>query len=140
MRTTVAIILAAAFSKTLFAAELSVETVPPVVVRTAPVAGTTEIDPSTTEIRVTFSKAMQDGTWSWSTLSKESFPEMNGKPRYLEDHRTCVVPVKLEPNKFYAIWLNSEKFKNFKDANGRPAVPYLLTFTTGAAGKGKAKQ
>ena len=30
-------------------------------------AGVTDVDPVTTEIRVTFSKEMQDGSWSWST-------------------------------------------------------------------------
>lgn len=38
--------------------------------------------------------------------------------------------VKLEPDKTYAYWLNSENFKNFKDTEGRPAVPYLLVFHT----------
>jgi len=32
--------------------------------------------------------------------------------------------------RFLLIWLNSEKFDNFKDADGRPAVPYLLVFKT----------
>ena len=45
--------------------------------------------------------------------------------------RTCVLPVKLEPGKTYAIWLNSQKFGNFKDTDGRSAVPYLLVFRTG---------
>jgi hypothetical protein len=110
--------------------EVSLETVPPVVVKTVPEAGVADVDPATTEIKITFSKPMQDGTWSWSTLSKDSFPEMSGKPRYLEDKKTCVLPVKLEPGKTYAIWANSEKFRNFKDAGGRPAVPYLLVFQT----------
>ena len=30
----------------------------------------------------------------------------------------------------YALWLNSAKFGNFKDAEGRAAVPYLLVFKT----------
>ena len=38
--------------------------------------------------------------------------------------------VKLEPGRTYAIWVNSEKFGNFKDADGRSAVPYLLVFQT----------
>ena len=55
----------------------------------------------------------------------------DGKPKYLADKRTCVLPVKLEPGKTYAIWVNSgDKFTNFKDAGGRTAVPYLLTFKT----------
>lgn len=111
--------------------EISLDSAPPVVVKTAPVAGATGIDAGLAEIQVTYSKAMQDGNWSWCTWSQENYPETTGKPRYLADGRTCVLPVKLQPGKFYAIWLNSEKFKNFKDAEGRPAVPYLLTFSTG---------
>jgi hypothetical protein len=110
--------------------EVSIATAPPVVVRTVPMAGSTDVDPALTEMRVTYSKEMQDGSWSWSTWGEENFPKTTGNPRYLEDGRTCVLPVKLEPGKFYAMWLNSENFGNFKDTNGRSAVPYLLTFHT----------
>ncbi len=110
--------------------DVALDSVPPVVVKTVPEAGTGDVDPKLTVIKITFSKEMQDGSWSWSTLSKESFPEINGKPKYLEDKRTCVLPVKLEPGQTYAIWANSQKFTNFKDAGGRPAVPYLLVFKT----------
>jgi hypothetical protein len=110
--------------------DVTLESVPPVVVKTVPEAGAGDVDPKIAEIRVTFSKDMRDGAWSWSTLSKESFPKMDGKPKYLADKRTCVLPVKLEPGKTYAIWLNSEKFGNFKDTDGRSAVPYLLVFKT----------
>lgn len=112
------------------AQEITLESAPPVVVKTAPEAGADAVDPSETEIRVTFSKEMRDGTWSWSTASKESFPETAGKPSYAKDKRTCVLPVKLQPGKTYAIWINSQKFHNFKDAAGQPAVPYLLVFKT----------
>jgi hypothetical protein len=110
--------------------EFSVESAPPVIVKTLPQAGAADVDAKTTEIQVTFSKDMMDESWSWSQLSDETFPKITGKPRYLKDKRTCVVSVKLEPGKTYAIWLNSEKFDNFKDADGRPAVPYLLVFKT----------
>lgn len=110
--------------------EVTLEAVPPVVVKTIPEAGSDAVDPKLTEVKVTFSKPMQDGSWSWSTVSKESFPKVNGKPKYLADKRTCVLPVKLEPGKTYAIWINSEKFSNFKDTEDRPAVPYLLVFKT----------
>ena len=113
-----------------WADEVTLETVPPVVVKTVPKAGAGDVDSKLTEIKVTFSKDMQDGTWSWSVLSKESFPKVAGKPKYLADKRTCVLPVKLEPGKTYAIWMNSEKFGNFKDADGRSAVAYLLVFKT----------
>jgi hypothetical protein len=110
--------------------DVTLEAVPPVVVKTVPEAGAAEVDAKLTEIKVTFSKDMRDGSWSWSPLSKESFPKLDGKPKFLADKRTCVLLVKLEPGKTYAMWVNSEKFGNFKDADGRSAVPYLLVFRT----------
>jgi archaellin len=110
--------------------DITLSSVPAVVVTATPEAGSTGVDPSITEIKVTFSKDMADKSWSWSTASKESFPDVAGKPHYLDDHRTCVLPVKLQPGKTYAIWLNSQKFGNFKDASGQSAVPYLLVFET----------
>ena len=112
------------------AAEVSLESAPPVVVRTVPVAGATDVDPGLAEIKVTFSKAMQDGSWAWAMWNGESFPETTGQPKYLKDDRTCILPVNLQPNKWYAIWLNTDQLKEFKDAAGQPAVPYLLTFRT----------
>jgi hypothetical protein len=123
-------LLAGGLLQTGFAADISVATTPPVVVKTVPAAGDTGVNAKTTEIQVTFSKVMHDGSWSWATVSQESFPKMDGKPKYLADGKTCVLPVKLEPGKTYAIWINSEKFKNFKDQTGKPAVPYLLVFET----------
>ena len=43
---------------------------------------------------------------------------------------TCVLPVKLEAGKSYAIWLNRAQHQNFQDEAGRKAVPYLLVFGT----------
>jgi Bacterial Ig-like domain len=110
--------------------DVTLESVPPVVAKTQPEAGADDVDPKLTEIKVTFSKDMQDGAWSWVTHSKENFPMVDGKPTYLGDKRTCVLPVKLEPGKTYALWVNSESFGNFKDEGGRSAVPYLLVFRT----------
>jgi len=111
---------------------ITVQKLPPVVVKTAPLSGAEDVDPGLSEIKVTFSKEMADGSWSWSQLSDETFPKTVGdKPiHYEKDKRTCVLKVRLEAGKTYAIWLNSEKFTNFKDTDGRPAVPYLLVFKT----------
>ena len=103
---------------------------PPVVVNTQPVSGARDVEPGVTEIRVRFSKEMADGSWSWSTAWENSAPEIIGQPHYESDGRTCVAKVKLEPGRTYAWWLNSDKFKNFTDLAGRPAVPYLLIFQT----------
>jgi RNA polymerase sigma-70 factor (ECF subfamily) len=112
------------------AEDLDITSVPPVVVKTDPEAGSVDVDADLTEIKVTFSKKMTDGSWSWSTVTRDSFPTVTGSPTYLEDGRTCVLPVKLEPGKTYGSWLNSNKFGNFKDTDGRSAVPYLLVFKT----------
>jgi RNA polymerase sigma-70 factor (ECF subfamily) len=108
--------------------KLSVKSVAPVVVKTVPEAGATGVDPATTEIQVTFSKPMQDGSWSW--VGKEYMPEIVGQPRYLADGRTCVLTVKLEAGRTYAIGINSQSHGNFKDRQGRSAMPYLLAFET----------
>ena len=109
---------------------------PPVVVKTVPEAGAKDVTPGLTEIKVTFSKEMTDGSWSWSTAWQGSAPETVGNPKYEADRKTCALQVRLEPGKTYAYWLNSEKFKGFKDSNGKAAVPYLLAFQT--AGRGAA--
>jgi RNA polymerase sigma-70 factor (ECF subfamily) len=111
--------------------EVSVQSMPPVVVKTFPVAGDTQVDPGIKEIRVTFSKDMQTKMmWSWVYFSKDSFPEIAGEVRYLPDKRTCVLPVKLKPGKAYAIWINSQQHNSFRDLNNKPAISYLLVFQT----------
>jgi RNA polymerase sigma-70 factor (ECF subfamily) len=110
--------------------DVTLESVPPVVVKTVPAAGSGDVDPKLTEIKVTFSKDMEDGGWSWGALSEATFPKVDGKAKYLADKRTCVLPVKLEAGKTYAIWLNSDKFHDFKGKDGKPAMPYLMVFKT----------
>jgi len=112
------------------ARDISIQGLPPVVVKTIPESGSVDVDPALTEIRVTFSKEMLDGGWSCVNLSKESFPAPAGDPKFDQNKRTFVLPVKLEPGKTYAILFNTEKYKNFKDAKRNPAMPYLLIFET----------
>ncbi|TAL05092.1 MAG: serine/threonine protein kinase [Verrucomicrobia bacterium] len=111
-------------------ADATIPQVPPVVIETVPESGATEVDPMLTELRVTFSKPMRDGNWSWVKLDDASYPQMTGTPRYEGDRRTCVLPVKLQPGKSYATWINVDNFQDFQDENGHPAVPYLLIFQT----------
>lgn len=106
---------------------------PPVVVKTEPVAGTEDVDPATKEIRVTFSKEMTDKSWSWATDTARGADIDGDNIRYDKDKKTCVMDVKLKPETTYATWINVDKFQNFKDADGTPAVPYLLVFRTGKA-------
>lgn len=111
-------------------AKLTLKSAPPVVISTFPAPGTTGVDPSLKEIKVTFNKDMKaDNSWSWVTISKDTFPKITGTVKFI-DKRTCVAPVSLESGKTYGIWFNSDKFKNFKDTSGNTAVPYLLVFQT----------
>jgi hypothetical protein len=105
---------------------------PAVVVGTVPATGDENVDPSLTEIKVTFNKKMRDGSWSWVTLGKDQFPETTGRPSYDAERLTCTMPVKLEPGKKYVLGINSAKFGNFKDMSGQSAVPYVLEFSTKA--------
>ena len=112
------------------AEDITLEMARPDVLKSSPEAGADGVDPAITQISVTFSKNMQGGSWSWCILTKETYPGTAETPKYLEDKRTCVLPVKLQPGKTYAVWINSEKFHDFKDTKGQLAVPYLLVFKT----------
>src|SRR5438477_2099016 len=112
------------------AEEITLDAARPVVVKSSPEAGADGVDSAITQISVTFSKNMQGGSWSWCILTKETYPGTTETPKYLEDKRTCVLPVKLQPGKTYAVWINSDKFHDFKDTKGQLAVPYLLVFKT----------
>lgn len=109
---------------------------PPEVVSTTPATADTSVDPATREIRVKFDQPMNRGGFSF-VGGGENYPKTTGKPRWASA-TVCVLPVKLEPNHDYQLSINSTTFQNFKNVSGEPAVPYALTFKTGAA-KGKAK-
>ncbi len=103
----------------------------PVVVQTFPAAGDPDVDPSVSEIRVTFSKDMlTHEMWSWVRANPAPFPKIAGEVRYLKDRRTCVLPVSLEPGTTYGLWINSQEHTAFRDVYQKPAVPYLLVFKT----------
>jgi RNA polymerase sigma factor (sigma-70 family) len=108
-----------------------VEEAAPVVVATVPRAGVADVDPKTTQIRVTYSKLMTDNSWSWfQNAGENTFPQITGKTRYESDHRTCVLPVKLAAGKVYKLYLNRGQYTNFQDVHSTPAVPYVLVFGT----------
>ncbi len=116
------------------AGQYSVKNSRPVVVKTVPPAGATDVDPNLKEVTVTFSKEMIDGNWSvCKTTPEENFPEPaeNGaKMHYLPDKRTCVMPVKLQPGRTYVLWFNRGQYMAFKDTSGKSSWPYELVFET----------
>lgn len=103
----------------------------PVVVKTIPVSGDTNVDPNLAELHVTFNKKMMPRCWSWCSISEHSYPETVESPYFLKGNKTCVLKVKLESEKRYAIWINiPPKYLGFRDLDNNPAVPFLLTFVT----------
>lgn len=104
--------------------------VPPKVSETYPQNGAQNVDTAQTEIWVKFDETMMDKSWSWCLEDKSKYPQMTGKPFFADNNTKCILPVKLEPDKEYIIWLNTNNFKNFKDKAGNPAEPYKLTFKT----------
>ncbi len=57
-------------------------------------------------------------------------PNQSESPNTMLTKKTCVMKVKLDPNKTYGYWINSQNFHGFKDQQGHSAVPYLLVFKT----------
>ncbi len=106
------------------------DNIPPKVISTVPLNGDMTVNPSLSTLTVTFSEPMIDGNWSWAYTTKETFPETTGDPKYEDNFTKNVLPVKLQPNKKYEVWINSNKFMNFKDKAGNPSEPYKLVFKT----------
>lgn len=129
MRSLIVLLIAALLSSPALAEKPSVKSLPPVVIKTVPQSGDTAVDAKLKEIKVTFSKDMKTKKmWSFVQISKDTFPK-SSEPKYV-DKRTIVLPVTLQPQKTYVIWINSGKFNAFKDVDNHPAVPYLLVFET----------
>lgn len=103
---------------------------PPRVVSTFPQNMSQDVDPSIKEISVTFSEEMIDGNWSWVYEDKNTFPQIVGQAYYTDNNTRNVLPVTLEPNKEYVIWINSADYENFKSKKGVPAFPFKFTFKT----------
>jgi len=105
---------------------------PPRIVSTIPKVGDTEVAPTLGEITVKFDRDMAGG-FSWTGGGPEYPPVREGlKPRWI-DKRTCILPVKLEPARFYRVGINSKSYQNFRSAEGVPAQASAIYFTTEGA-------
>jgi hypothetical protein len=124
----VVIVLLSALPLSLYGTEK--DTLSPKVIDTDPKNGSRDVDPALKEISVTFSEPMMDKSWSWSYEEKNSFPQMTGQPFYSKNFTKCILPVSLERNKEYVIWINTSRLQNFRNKAGVPVPPYKLTFTT----------
>lgn len=104
----------------------------PRVIRALPDHADVDVDPQTEEIRITFDQDMDQSSHSICG-GGPTFPDV-GKPRWI-DPRTFVLPVRLEPGKRYAMSVNCDSFRNFRNKQGVPAVNYPLEFQCSKPGE-----
>ena len=103
----------------------------PTVVHTIPARGAV-IAPGTFTLSVTFDQPMAEGSFSYVQKAKETFPDCGFPAQLSADRRTFTVRCTVEPGRSYEIWFNSPPYMNFKGANGMPAEPHQLLFSTKA--------
>jgi beta-lactamase regulating signal transducer with metallopeptidase domain len=102
----------------------------PKIVSLEPPNGARDVDPATTELKVTFDVPMGGGM-SW-TGSGPKYPKPPDSRRgfWSKNRQTCILPVSLEPGHSYRLGLNSRSFNNFQSASGVPLDPVAYDFKT----------
>jgi len=105
---------------------------PPIIVKTIPAIGATNVDPNLKRIEVVFDQDMARG-YSW-TGGGPDYPPMppGAKPKWL-DKRTCILPVELNAGHYYRVGINSKSYHGFSSIHGVAALPAALFFTTEGA-------
>ena len=114
------------------------ETPYPQLIEATPAAGSTDVDPKLTEMRVTFDRDMSAGM-SWTGGGPEFPGDASQKAKWI-DKRTCVLPVKLKKAGYFRVGINSKSHQNFKAADGTATPPTAIFFTTKGASKDLEKR
>jgi Peptidase family S41/Bacterial Ig-like domain len=104
----------------------------PKVVKSVPENGAAEVDSTSKELRIVFDQPMSPNGMS-VVGGGPTYPKFAGSKRW-EDERTLVMPWQLEPEHEYWLSINSDRFTNFRGANGESSVPYPISFRTGKVG------
>ena len=100
----------------------SMEIIPqtPHIISTIPANGADNVDSNLSNISVTFDIPMLDDSWSWVMEEGSPFPTMIGDPWYDDDRRTNTLPVNLESDTDYVIWINSVQSSDIHKPNRLP--------------------
>jgi hypothetical protein len=87
------------------------------------------VSPKTKEITIEFSQSLNGHNTSvdFGNLGQDAFPKgtLNGR-NWGKDNTSWTIPVKLEPNKKYQIFITN----NFRTEEGVPLKPFLVEFKT----------
>ena len=110
--------------------EITQRTRVPKVIEFEPTKGAESVDPSRTELRITFDVPMGEGM-SW-TGGGETFPKLTpGQSAvWSKDKKQCTLPVKLERGRTYRLGINSLHHQNFQSEWGVPVAPVEYSFST----------
>lgn len=100
---------------------------PPRVVKTIPEIGSNNVNPDLKNIVVTFNQDMGQGRSC--TGGGPTFPKISDNV-YWKNSRTFVMPVDLEPGKYYCFGLNSKSHRNFQSKAGQSLRPVVFSFQT----------
>jgi C-terminal processing protease CtpA/Prc len=98
----------------------------PKLVSTVPDFGDCNVDTGAIDIIFRFDQDMNSGMSFGKTFS---FPELNGKPKWI-DVRTLSLPVRLNPDKSYSLVLNNVSPMRFANTFGVTLNPQELIFQT----------
>lgn len=107
---------------------------PPKVASFLPADGST-IEPGRINAKITFDQPMGTGMSLVTLGDSGTFPEINGKPAWSDDGKSLEMAFVLEPNRRYALGVNSAHHINFTNDHGVPAAPVAWNFQTGSQAK-----
>ena len=102
----------------------------PHVVGLVPINGDLDVSPGLEVIVVTFDRPMRAGTWS-VVGGGPKYPA-TGSPAYDAQRQIFRLPVILEPDREYELWLNRGPHMSFASADGTPLAPFRISFQTGS--------
>ena len=100
----------------------------PSVVATTPALGS-RIGPGPFLLSATFDRPMRDGSYSFVQVSRETYPQCNGRPTRSRDGRTFTLRCTARAGGQYEVWFNRPPYTNFKSVHGATAAPFRLTFS-----------
>jgi hypothetical protein len=103
----------------------------PRVVASNPSNGNTNANAFQTVITIDWDQPMDVATFFWPIPNSPDFPYVTGNPTWSNGNRRVSLPVKLVPNTTYRIPINTNNQLVFRSAQGVPANPGLISFTTG---------
>ncbi len=101
----------------------------PKISRSRPADGTV-VPAGPVTISVTFDRPMQRDSYSFTSTDVAGYPDCDPRPQVSADGRTSTLRCTASAGKAYAVGINYGRFRNFVGANGTPARPEVIRFST----------